>query len=215
MENINALALQFESALLQVNRIKAAEIVEKAYALTNSFEVLESLIIKTLEKIGLDWENGSASLSQVYISGIICEELINKLPYKTGARREDFPKMAIGVLLDHHSLGKRIIYSVLNAAGFEVMDFGQGLTVNDLVEKTLGNKIEILLISTLMLPSALKVALVKEKLKANGAKTKIIVGGAPFRLDPNLWQKVGADADGKGTSEIISILGRVAREENA
>lgn len=214
MENLNLLSKEFESALLEINRIKAADIFNKCFQEKNSFEILEKVAINTLERIGEGWENGDISLSQVYMSSIICEELIDRYLPKFQVKLKDTPKIAIGVLMDQHSLGKRIVYSILKTGGFEVLDLGQGLSVDDLVKKTIDNEIEILLISTLMLPSALKVKEVKEKLTAQGATTKIIVGGAPFRLDSNLWKSVGADADGKNASTIIKTIEILLKGEN-
>lgn len=201
------LITEFEKALLQINRVKATEIFEKNNLKSdNSIELLESLAIESLKRIGEGWENGSISLSQVYMSGVICEELIEEYLPISKIKPKKTPKLAIAVLQDHHALGKRIVYSVLRAAGFDVLDFGQGLGVDDLVQKTIENEIQILLISTLMLPSALKVKAVKEKLTTVGAPTKIIVGGAPFRLDSNLWKRVNADADGKNASSVIKTI---------
>lgn len=197
---------EFKKALLQINRMRAAEIFEQCSASEKGFGQLEQLAIQSLEIIGNSWNNGTISLSQVYMSGVICEELIDKYLPKFQIKRTNIPKIAIGVLLDYHGLGKRIVYSILRAGGFEIMDFGQGLSVEDLVVKTIEHQVEILLISTLMLPSALKVKAVKEQLAAQGASPRIVVGGAPFRLDKNLWQTVGADADGKTASSIIKTI---------
>ena len=206
MENVKLIIKEFETALLKINRIKAAEIFEKCYKDDHNFEQLELIAINSLESIGEGWENGTVSLSQVYMSGVICEELIDKHLPKSDILRKDVPKMAIAVLQDQHALGKRIVYSILRSGGFELLDFGQGLNVDELVQKTIDEKIEILLISTLMLPSALKVMEVRRKLLANGSTAKIIVGGAPFRLDSDLWKSVGADADGKNAIDIINVV---------
>ena len=214
MEKINLLSKEFESALLEIDRIKAADIFNKCFQEKNSFAILEKVAINTLERIGEGWENGEVSLSQVYMSSVICEELIHRYLPKLEVKLKDTPKIAIGVLMDQHSLGKRIVYSILRTGGFEVLDLGHGLNVDDLVTQTINNHIEILLISTLMLPSALKVKEVKEKLIAQGATTKVIVGGAPFRLDSNLWKSVGADADGKSASTIIKTVERLLKGDN-
>lgn len=206
MKNLDLMIKEFEAALLQINRIKAAEIFSECYKNGNNIHQLEHLTIRSLEYIGDGWEKGTISLSQVYMSGVICEELMEKYLPELDAKRKDEPKIAIGVLQDYHALGKRIVYSVLCAGGFEVIDFGQGLTVDELVAKTIENKIEVLLISTLMLPSALKVKEVIAKLKEQKFTGKTIVGGAPFRLDGNLWKTVGADADGKNATDIIEII---------
>ena len=113
--------------------------------------------------------------------------------------------MAICVLSDHHKLGKIIVYSLLRASGFDLFDYGT-MEVDDLIERVKKDKIEILLISTLMLPSALKVKKVKEKLIDDNLDVKIIVGGAPFRFDDKLWQEVGADAMCQTASEAVTVI---------
>jgi len=215
MKDVEVYTVEFEEALLQIDRLKAKEIFDRAYQSEQSFGVLESLAIGSLEKVGQGWEEGTISLSQVYMSGVICEELVDEYLPKLEEKRNDIPTMAIAVLRDYHALGKRIVYSVLRAGGFEILDFGHGLSVDELVQKTIDHKVEVLLISTLMLPSALKVKAVKEKLLAEGASVRIIVGGAPFRLDDTLWRSVGADADGKGASSIVSTIDKLLKGDRA
>jgi methanogenic corrinoid protein MtbC1 len=206
MEITKLSTTEFKDALLRIDRTKAAEIFEHFYTLESSFDILEALAVRALEEIGAGWEDGTISLSQVYMAGVICEELIDKYLPQMMVLRKEAPKMAIAVLLDHHALGKRIVYSIIRAGGYEIMDFGQGLSVEELAAKTMEARIEVLLVSTLMLPSALKIKGLKELLDSRGAATKVIVGGAPFRLDKNLWKEVGADADGKNASNIIAII---------
>ncbi len=196
----------FQTALLQMDRIGAARLFESCCQEHESLAALEEMTMKALENIGADWENGILSLSQVYMSGVICEELIEQ--YMAG-KKTDYkttPKMAIAVLQDYHALGKRIVTSVLRAGGYDLLDMGYGLSPEEIAEKTIAEKIDILLISVLMLPSALQVRKVVDLLREQGSKAKIIVGGAPFRLDPSLWQKVGADAAGKNGSDVLKII---------
>jgi methylmalonyl-CoA mutase cobalamin-binding domain/chain len=193
-------------ALLSIDRIEANEQIERVLAENPDFSQVEELIIESLRIIGDGWETGQYALSQVYMSGIICEEIINRLITIYPTNKKNNPKMAIGVLLDYHALGKRIVTSVLRSSGYEILDFGYGLSVDQLVKMTLDEEVEILLISTLMFASALKVKEVKEKLMKAGKDIKIIVGGAPFRFDKTLWEKVDADFDGKSATEVVSIL---------
>ncbi len=62
--------------------------------------------------------------------------------------------MAIAVLDDYQPLGKRMVYSVLRASGYELKDYG---TVDGdvLVSRVVRDDIVVSLISALMLPSAL------------------------------------------------------------
>lgn len=197
--------------MLQINRNKAREIFKEYYLTGGNFKTLEYLVVQSLENIGKGWEEGTISLSQVYMSGVICEELMDKYIPNLDIERKKHPRIAIGVLLDHHALGKRIVYSVLRAGGYDVMDFGQGLTIDEMAEKTIQNQVDILLVSTLMLSSALKVKELKKKLIEKQYTVKIIVGGAPFRMDCDLWKEVGADIDGKNASDVIKILEKITK----
>jgi methanogenic corrinoid protein MtbC1 len=199
------LAKQFELALLAIDRVKAEELLRQAIEKENSIECIEKLIIPALTSIGEGWENDSVALSQVYMSGRICEEIIDTVLPPADSRKIDTPLIAITTLEDYHFLGKRIIYSTLKACGIELTDYGR-LDNNELVEKVISDNIKILLISILMLPSALQVKRVCKQLKEKNTRIKIIVGGAPFRFDRQLWKEVGADATGANSSEAIKIV---------
>ncbi|MDD2761589.1 MAG: cobalamin-dependent protein, partial [Methylomonas sp.] len=98
-----------------------------------------------------------------------------------------------------------IVFSVMRASCFGLFDYGR-VDVAELVERMISDKIEILLISVLMLPSALKIRELRDALDARGIALKILVGGAPFQFDPSLWQEVGADAMGLSAADAVAIV---------
>jgi methanogenic corrinoid protein MtbC1 len=144
------------------------------------------------------------SLSQVYMSGRYCEELVDAVLPPSDPDRKHQPRSAIVVLSDHHDLGKRIVYSVMRASGFEIFDYGR-MDVEPLVARVRAEQIRLLLISVLLLPSALKVREVCAGLHSAGASTRVVVGGAPFLFDAQLWREVGADAMGANASQAVTI----------
>ncbi|MBF0288218.1 MAG: cobalamin-dependent protein [SAR324 cluster bacterium] len=207
MQELNTLIASLEQALLSLDRLKAQEVLQSA--LTGQ---VEPLIVATLEKIGEGWETGDVALSQIYMSGRICEDLLNTILEPNNEAIAEQPKMAIAELHDYHLLGKRIVYSIMRASGFDLLDYGQK-EVDELVELVQKNEIKILLISTLMLPSALKVKEVRAKLELRGLDVKIVVGGAPFRFDEQLYKDVDADAMGKSASDAIKIVKTMIEEQ--
>jgi len=211
MEDSSSIMNGFVEQLLSINRINSEEIIREALAKTNRFADVEELIVNALTLIGDGWDQGTYSLAQVYMSGVICEEIVEKLLPEVNIERIAYPKIGIGVFLDHHALGKRIVKSVVKSNGYEIIDFGHGLNVDEIVEKSVEHEIDVLLISTLMLPSALKIIQVRERFEKLNLKTKIIVGGAPFRFDEGLWKRVKADADGKNATDIIAIIESVVQ----
>ena len=101
-------------------------------------------------------------------------------------------------------LGKRIVYSLMRASGFELFDYGR-MDVTELVQRARADGIRVLLISVLMLPSALKVREVRTALDPD---IRIAVGGAPFLFDSKLWEEVGADAMGRSAADAVRIVER-------
>jgi len=210
MENLSFEINALERALLMLDNEQAEIIVRDSISRGSPIEIATELVSQTLQRIGEAWEKGELALSQVYMSGIICEKIIDMVLPPSSQIRKSQPKMAIAVFEDYHLLGKRIIYSTLRASGFELTDLGGGLQTDNLVKIVKKNKIKILLLSVLMLPSALRIKELKQRL--SNTDVKIIVGGAPFRFDTNLWKEVGADGFGYDSSEAIEIVSKLMEE---
>jgi methanogenic corrinoid protein MtbC1 len=195
-----------QNALLAVDRVHAGRIAKESCKSGAPFVCLETLVIPALEEVGRLWESGDIALSQVYMSGRICEEIVDTMLPAGDPRRIDQPKMAIAVLEDHHTLGKRIVVSVLRAGGYEITDYGSGVRAEDLVKLATRDRVRILLISTLMLPAALRAKEVITQVRKELPEIKVIVGGAPFNFDHSLWKEIGADAMGYTASDTLALV---------
>jgi len=196
-------------ALISIDQPRVKQLLTTLQPNTNPYQLIEDMLVPALETIGKGWENGTYSLSQVYMSGRICEDLLvsSILPSLDNIHPQQ-PKMAIAVLEDYHLLGKRIVYSILRSSGYQLANFGR-MEIAPLVQRVLDDQIEILLISVLMLPSALRVEQLKNQLLQAGSRVKLVVGGAPFRFDKTLWQSVGADAFGTTAFDAVDIIKRL------
>lgn len=195
---------EFERALLASDRVTAGRLVEELFDADDPFGAVEGLVVPVLENIGAGWERGDRALAQVYMSGRICEELVDRVLTRDRHLRIDSPRVAIAVLDDFHMLGKRLVYSVLRAAGYDVRDFGR-MEPAPLLERLHSEPVDVLLLSVLMLPSALRVP---EVVRGLPAGVRLGVGGAPFRLDPELGREVGAHAVGGTAADAVSIVRR-------
>ena len=192
-------------ALLSMDQVSVRKLIFDNVKKNDPFEIIENMVVPAMEQIGVGWEKGDVALSQVYMSGRIVEDIIDEILPPSDPKRKNQPKMAITVLNDFHLLGKRIIYSLLRASGYSLLDFGH-VTVDELVEKVVAENIKIILISTLMLSSALQVKNFKKKLSARGYHPKIMVGGAPFRFDEKLAEEVGADCTAVNIKEMLEVI---------
>ena len=205
------LSERFEKSLLALDRLAAAKLVTETTGQLTAMELVDHVVVPALTRIGDSWERGTIALSQVYMSGRICEELVDRLLPPGNPQRKGQPPMAIAVLEDYHLLGKRIVTAVLRAGGFDLKDYGR-VTVDEVIALAKKDGIRLLLISTLMLHSALRVRQVVAGLAKEDLQVRIVVGGAPFIFDEQLWRDVQADAMGRSASEVTEIVRRLTED---
>jgi methanogenic corrinoid protein MtbC1 len=206
-----ALSIRLERALLDADGPGAAAALEAARAHEGPGAV-DRVLVPALERIGTGWELGRLALSQVYMAGRICEDLAGTILPGALAYRAARGRIGIAVLEDHHALGGRIVAATARAAGWPVEDLGHGVGAEVLADLVAGRKIRVLLVSTLMLRAALQVGTLVRRLRSAGAPVRVLVGGAPFRVDRGLWREVGADAMGVTASDVLPLLEGYAEE---
>lgn len=204
-------SVRLEQALLDADRPAVAAALDAARAQENGGAV-DRVLVPVLERIGAAWEQGRLALSQVYMAGRICEDLAAKILPLAGPARTAGAGVAIAVLEDHHLLGKRIVTATLRSAGWPIQDLGHGMSAEALAARATGSAVRVLLVSTLMLRAALRVGELVRLLRAASAPVRVVVGGAPFRIDRELWREVGADAMGATASDALALVQRYAGE---
>lgn len=210
---MDQLTSELHDALASLDRPRIEAVFQQAVSRLGPMQAVEELMVPALALLGEEWNAGKVALSQIYMSSRICEDIVDRILPATSPERKGDPRQAIVVLCDYHTLGKRIVRSVMRASGFDVLDYGR-MEVDELVERVIADDVKILLISVLMLPSALKVKAVRAALDARGCRVRIAVGGAPFLFDPELWREVGADAMGRNAADAVTIVRRW-REDRA
>jgi methanogenic corrinoid protein MtbC1 len=201
------------SGLLSIDRSAVKKILTSRYDSIHPFQIIDLVVVPILEVIGNGWENGDYSLSQVYMAGRLCEEFVDVIIPPSDISRIIQPKIAIVTLKDYHLLGGRIVYSTLRASGYELVYYGN-MEVDCLADRVIKEKIKILMISVLMLPSALKVKELCSIFKQSKFPVQIVVGGAPFRYDQELFHEVGANAYGKTATDAIGVVKKMIEESS-
>ena len=115
---------------------------------------------------------------------------------------------------DMHSLGKRIVMGCLKAQMVECIDLGVNVAPERFVDEAVAHNASIIGISAMMSHTARGpdgCLGVRRLLQERGLadRIKIIVGGAPYRFDPELHRTVQADAwaaDGITAGKVIATL---------
>jgi 5-methyltetrahydrofolate--homocysteine methyltransferase len=104
-------------------------------------------------------------------------------------------KIVIGTVRgDLHDIGKNLVGIMLKGAGFDVIDLGKDVSVDNFVDTAEKEDANVIGMSALLTTTQPIMKKVVEKLKEKGLDTKIrtIVGGAP--LSSEYADLIGADA---------------------
>jgi trimethylamine corrinoid protein len=115
---------------------------------------------------------------------------------------------------DLHSLGKRIVMGCLKALMVDVTDLGVNVPAERFVDQAVAIDAQVIAVSAMMVHTATgpKGAMrIRELLRERGLeeRIRIVVGGAPYRFDEQLYKAVGADAwaaDGVSAGKVIVDL---------
>ena len=175
--------------------------------------LLLDVISPALNMVGELWSQQKAALTQIYMAARLVEEVLPSLLDEGLSRSHpagcQAPTANRVVLLgnapgDYHGLGRYIVATYLRTAGLEVVDLGLSVPPRTFVEHALSHQARLIAISALMLHTAQNVADVRRLLDEAGATdVKILVGGAPFHIDPELYRQVGAQAMGRDAGEAV------------
>lgn len=119
-----------------------------------------------------------------------------------GARGPMDHTIVIGVVAgDTHDIGKNIVASMLEAAGFTVVDLGRDVAVERFVEAASEHEDAVIALSTLMTSTMGTMADVVAALPDH---RKSIVGGAPVSLD--FARRIGASAYARDAAGAVSEI---------
>jgi hypothetical protein len=88
----------FNRALLDLDLLAARRILDTVGGGTLSARMLESLVVPALVRLGDAWERGDVALSQVYMSGRMCEHLIDSLDFENVQTSEHDRRLVAGII---------------------------------------------------------------------------------------------------------------------
>jgi len=121
-------------------------------------------------------------------------------------------KLLLGVVEgDIHDIGKNLVKTMFEAAGWEVHDLGRDVRLDKFVEEQKKIKADLVGLSALMTTSMMAIEKVIGMLKASDPDVKVLVGGAP--LNPEIATKFGADGYAEDAVRAVQEAGHIIRRQ--
>ncbi|MBL8756982.1 MAG: cobalamin-dependent protein, partial [Phycisphaerae bacterium] len=162
-------------------------------------------------EVGRMWHRGRITVAEEHLATRATEGAM-------GALRRRFPRapansrtvLTTTVGGDLHGVGIQMIADFFEMDGWRSIHLGANMPIGDLRQALTEHRVDLLAISA---SSALNVRSVGEAIdqvrRSPTERVKVIVGGYPFNVAPELWRELGADGSASSASEAVALGNRL------
>jgi len=205
-------------AIQIADRAGAMAVVE-AWASGRSFRrAVPELLTPTLETFGGLWAGGAnaVSLATGYVAAKVAEDVLARLLEESAAgglaqAPGRGPVLVGNVEDDFHPLGRRMVAAFLRAEGWEVLDLGVDIPPEQFVDQAEASGAKVIGASAMMYTTARNVLKIREEIDRRGlrGRVQLAVGGAVFKLRPELVEAFGGDGTAASAVEASALFERL------
>ena len=176
-------------------------------AQTDPDQIVNEAMIPGMDVVGQRFSQSEIFVPEMLASAVTMNrglDILKPILQQSGAESKGKIVMCT-VKGDLHDIGKNLVIMMLEGAGFEVIDMGVDMSVDNVIEKVKEVKPDILGLSALLTTTMSEMVKVIESLEANNMRNslKVMVGGAP--LDAAFGEKIGADGYGRDAAHAVQV----------
>lgn len=203
------IAKNFMDALLNVQRNEASRMILKA---VDEGMDIKDIYIHVFEssqhEIGRLWQTNKITVAQEHFCTAATQMIMSQLyPYIFRTDNNGHRLVAACAAGEMHEMGVRMVADIFEMEGWDTYYLGAN-TPNDSITQTIIDlKPDIVALSASI---HYNLGAVKDLIKLirntpDISNIKIMVGGRPFLLAPELWKKIGADGCPTNAIEALSL----------
>ena len=171
--------------------------------------VLDKVLIPALDVVGTKYDKGELFLPQMIQAAETVKVSLNIIKERLSKNNNTSSKGKIIVATvqgDIHDIGKNIVKIMLENYGYEVIDLGKDVPIEEVVKRAKEENIQLIGLSALMTTTVENMKKTIKALKENNINARVFVGGAV--VTEEYAQKINADyysKDAKSAVEIAKI----------
>jgi signal transduction histidine kinase len=161
-------------------------------------------------EVGRRWQLGRLSVAQEhYCTAAIQLAMASLYPYVFGAASRGRRVLAATIGGELHEIGARMVADLFTLAGWEVDYLGADLPAFALVAAVRELRPQVVALSTTLRPHVRRVMEAVAALRRESPRPIVLVGGQPFREDPELAIAVGADGTAPDAASAVACAERL------
>lgn len=158
-------------------------------------------------EVGRLWQCNKITVAHEHYCTAATQQIMSGLyQHIFSAPRKGKTLVACSISGELHEMGIRMVTDFLEMDGWDTYYLGANMPDNQLQESLKEYKADILALSVTLPIHVSKAASLIKKIRSNRDLThlKIMVGGYPFLTNPDLWQRVAADAYAQNADHAIT-----------
>jgi len=196
---------------------KLPELIESALAEgVSANAILSEGLLAGMAEVGRRFSACEFFIPEVLVSAEAMKVGMNILrPHLAEQGIKPFASAVIGTVKgDLHDIGKTIVSTMLEGAGFEVIDLGVNVPAERFIETCRSRQVDLIGVSALLTTTMPEMANTVKLLKSQlDACPLVIVGGAPVTRD--FADQIGADGYGQDAAAGADIARRLCLQRQA
>jgi len=165
--------------------------------------ILNEALLPGISIVGDKYEKGEFFLPEMVIAATAMREGLEVLsPFLAPGDIEAAGTVVMGTAKgDIHDIGKSIVGTMLEGAGFMVTDIGVDVDPSKFVEAAKENNADLIGVSALLTTTMMGLKDVVETVKEAGLKAKVMIGGASITQE--FADEIGADGYAPDASSAV------------
>ncbi len=173
----------------------------------NPMEIVTGCMVPAMDEVGRRFEAEEYFVPELLLAARAMKgalELIRPLLAARGAQPAG--RVIIGTVKgDLHDIGKNLVGSMLEGAGFEVIDLGADVAPDAFAEAVKAKNADLIALSALLTVTMPSMKATVEALSRHGVRdrVKVIIGGAPVTRD--FAAAIGADGYGENATSAVTL----------
>lgn len=207
------LSRKYLDALLTLDRQSASKMIHDAVEDGVSIKDIYIHVFEASQhEVGRLWQNNLINVAQEHYCSACTQQIMGELyPYIFHQKPKLGKILATCVAGEMHEIGIRIIADLFQMEGWDSYYLGANTPTESILETISDLKPDLVAISASIhynLPAVISlIEKIRKHIKRD--QLKIMVGGRPFQISPELWKKVGADFQALNAVEAIKIANKI------
>lgn len=205
--SLKNLADEYLDALLKGRRDTASRMILEAVEAGTPIKKLYLEVFQNAQhEIGRLWQMNQISVAQEHYCTAATQMIMSQLyPYIFSAQRNGKTLVATCVSNDLHEIGVRMVSDFFEMEGWDTFYLGANTPVKDLLQSLKERDADLVLLSATMTFHLRYVREMIEAIRRDAAteSVKIMVGGYPFNVAPDMWKEIGADAFARDAESAV------------